>query len=43
MEDHQSAQGLCTLITLSSLCVLIFIIAYVLTFVRKEDTSDVHH
>jgi hypothetical protein len=43
MEDHQTAQGLYTLITLSSVCVLIFIATFVLTFIRKADTSDGNH
>jgi hypothetical protein len=41
--EAQSAQGLYTLITLSSICVLIFISAFALTFIRKADTRDGHH
>jgi hypothetical protein len=43
MEYQQSTEGLITLITLSSVCVLILITAFVLTFVRKADTRDGHH
>lgn len=38
----QSTQGLITLVTLATVCAIIFITAFVLTFVRKADTSDKH-
>jgi hypothetical protein len=41
--EAQSTEGLYTLLTLSSVCVLIFLTAFVLTFIRKADTRDGHH
>ncbi|MES2417939.1 MAG: hypothetical protein V4541_07100 [Bacteroidota bacterium] len=43
MQDHQSTQGLITLISLSAVCVIILITTYILTFIKKTDTSDKAH
>ncbi|GEM_PF-6691701 len=39
----QSTQGLILLVTLASVCVVILITAFSLTFFRKADTSDKKH
>lgn len=39
----QSTQGLILLVTLASVCAVIFIAAFSLTFFRKADTSDKKH
>lgn len=39
----QSPEGLQTLLILVSICVVIFITAFSLTFFRKADTSDKKH
>lgn len=39
----QSPEGLTTLLILSSVCVIICIITFALTFYRKTDTSDKNH
>lgn len=39
----QSPEGLTTLLILTSICLVIIITAFALTFVRKADTSDQKH
>ncbi len=38
--EQQSHEGFILLITLASLCVVILVTAFSLTFFRKADTSD---
>lgn len=39
----QSTDGLILLVTLASVCVVIFITAFVLTYGKERDTSDSKH